>query len=181
MNEYKQSYPNSAVAKVIDIGLNNHIAYLNHYKSLQAEYINPASCQGAIEKQYFDTFKQKMEIEHEKDVDCKLGTYLRVNPTLQNYVPRPQTIMEIERELITRYRTGSHSLAIELGRLSNIPRENRLCRCGNNIQTVWHIFSECELTRTIVNEQYQNLHDVFGDENVHQKLLLICRRLKVAV
>lgn len=49
---------------------------------------------------------------------------MRISPTLQKYVPIPQEIMGIEPKLVTRYRIGSHSLAIELGWFwfSNIPR-----------------------------------------------------------
>ena len=87
--------------------------------------------------------------------------------------------MEIERELVTRDRTGSHSLAIELGRYSNIARENRVCICGNFVQSVWHIFMECSLTYSLVNHEYNTLVEIFADYNVHRKLLLICNKLKV--
>ena len=100
------------------------------------------------------------------------------NQTLQKFVPNPQNIMEIERELVTRYRTGSHSLSIELGRFSNTPRENRTCRCGS-VQTVRHIFFDCELTHDITNNHFTNLYDTFADEDIHKKLLSMCRRLKV--
>ena len=60
------------------------------------------------------------------DPDSKLGTYYRINPNLNSYILRPQLILEAERILITRFRTGSHSLAIELGRYTNTPREHRL-------------------------------------------------------
>ena len=36
---------------------------------------------------------------------------------------------ENERILISRFRTGSHSLAVELGRFSNTSGSNRLCAC----------------------------------------------------
>ena len=114
MNEYKLRYPDSALAKVLHIGQVNNVNYLKYYERLHTDYNDPDSCQKAIEKMYFDTFKRKMEMEYEKDVDSKLGTYFRVNPMLRSCVPNPQIIMEIERELVTRYRTGSHSLAIEL-------------------------------------------------------------------
>ena len=88
--------------------------------------------------------------------------------------------MEIERELVTRYRTGSHSLAIERGRYSNISRENRLCSCGTGVQTVWHLFQECPATREITgDQQYSSLEDVFKDVDVHRKLLLMCKELKI--
>ena len=125
MNEYKLKYPDSALAKVLQIGLNNNVPYLKYYEQIKREYTEPASCQKAIEKTYYDMFKRKMRMECEKDADSKLGTYYLVNPLLRKYVPNPQPIMETEGELVTRYRSGSHSLAIELGRYSNTIRENR--------------------------------------------------------
>ena len=111
-----------------------------------------------------------MEAALEADADSRLGTYYRVNPTLEKYVPKPQLTLEIERELVTRYRTGSHSLAIELGRYSNTPRENRVCCCGNSVQSVWHLFTECPLTLPLVDHQrYNNLSDVHAFFYKHQR------------
>ena len=129
-----------------------------------------------------DSYRRSMETALETDADSRLGTYYRVNPSLEKYVPKPQPTLEIERELVTRYRTGSHSLAIELGRYSNTARENRVCCCGNSVQSVWHLFTECPLTHPIVDHQsYSNLCEVFGDGDVHRKLLMICSKLKIAI
>ena len=138
-------------------------------------------CQKTIEKTYYDMCKRKMQIEFEKDGDSKLGTYYRVNPLLLKYVPNPQPIMEIERELTTRYRTGSHCLAIELGRYSNTIRENRTCICGNFVQSLSRVFYECTLTREIVQQNYANLSDMFADEEIHSKLMLICKKFKITI
>ena len=82
MNEYKLKYPDSALAKVLQIGLNNNVSYLKYYEQIKREYTEPASCQtcSAIEKTYYDMFKRKMRMAQcEKDADSKLGTYYRVN------------------------------------------------------------------------------------------------------
>ena len=84
------------------------------------------------------------------DAASKLGTYYRLNPTFETYVPNPQYIMEIESERVTRFRTGSHSFSIELGRYANIPRENRVCKCGNFVHSILHVFMECPLTHSFV-------------------------------
>ena len=118
---------------------------------------------------------------NDEDTDSRLGAYVSVNPTLQQHVPRPQACMEVERTLVTRYRTGSHSLLIELGRYTGVERANRVCGCGNFVQSLRHIFFECSLTRDIVNTEVTNLAEVFSDENIHQKLLLISKRLKVRI
>ena len=85
------------------------------------------------------------------------------------------------KEILTRFRTGSHSLAVEIGRYSNISRENRLCSCGNEVQTVWHIMAECRETRDIVNKTYNSLKEVFEDDNLHNVLLSVTRKLKVKI
>ena len=122
-----------------------------------------------------------MIAKHNQDPDSKLGTYYRVNPTFVHNVMNPQTNMEFERELITRYRTGSHLLAVETGRYSNITRENRLCSCGNGVQTVWHIMAECCETRDIVRKRYNNLKEVFDDANLHSTLFAVVSKLKVRI
>ena len=58
------------------------------------------------------------------DADSRIGTHFHINPTLKGYVPRPQTTLEFERTIVTRYSSGSHSLANELGRMSNIDRND---------------------------------------------------------
>ena len=80
MNEYKLVYPESALAKVLSIGLNNNVSYMKYYGQLKTEFTDPSTCQETIEKTYYDMCKRKMQIEFEKDEDSKLGTYYRVNP-----------------------------------------------------------------------------------------------------
>ena len=90
-------------------------------------------------------------------------------------------MLEGERTLITRFRTGSHSLAIEVGRLSNIERSQRLCKCKGGVQSVLHVFKDCQLTKDIHGGRYKNLQDVFSDPDVGKLLLKITSVLKVAI
>ena len=60
VNEYILEYPESALAKVLIIGNNNNVAELKCYKDLQAEFVDPISCQKSIEKFFFDNYKSKM-------------------------------------------------------------------------------------------------------------------------
>ena len=48
----------------------------------------------------------------------------------------------------TRLRLSSHRLAIETGRWSRIPRDNRQCSCGA-IQTEKHVICFCPLSQSI--------------------------------
>ena len=182
IKDYTAHYPNSAISKVLQLAHTNNIPYVRYYDNLESTYIDPVSCQSSIEADLRSSYTNLMRQAREEDENSRLGTYIRVNPSLQSFVPNPQHIMEIERELTTRYRTGSHSLAIERGRYSNIPRENRLCSCGTGIQTVWHLFSECPVTRGLIgDQQYGSLEDVFTDDDVHRKLLLMCKELKIDI
>ena len=179
LQEYKDKFPDAALSKMLQIGMDNRLTYLKYYENLKSIYGDPENCRISIEREYFEQVKTKIHNENEKDADSKLGTYLLINPTLQKYVPNPQNIMEVERELVTRYRTGSHSLAIELGRFTNTPRETRLCCCKNSVQSVWHIFFECDLTHDLINNHHTNLYEAFNDNEIHRRLLSICRRLKI--
>ena len=152
---------------------------MHYYQKLERDYGEPKTCFESIKDNTFQSYKEKIALHHATDSNSKLGTYLQVNPSLSSYVPDPQKILELERELTTRFRTGSHSLAIETGRYSNIPRENRICSCGTGVQTVWHVFAECPLTRSIVQKEYANVNEIFEDENVHQVILSITKKLKV--
>ena len=142
INEYTLKYPDSAISKILPLGINDNINYLNYYNSLQAEFSDPISCQNSIEKMYFDKFSDKIISDHNNDIDSRLGTYYRINTQLKKYVPCPQTILEFERTIVTRYRTGSHCLAIEIGRMSNINRNDRVCACGVDVQTICHITTQ---------------------------------------
>ena len=79
------------------------------------------------------------------DIDSKLSTYLEVNPELKKF--EFNAPFEPERIIITRYRTGSHNLKIETGRMCQppIPREDRLCFCRTDLQTLRHCLLHCPL------------------------------------
>ena len=49
---------------------------------------------------------------------------------------------EKKRITSTRFRLSSHNLAIERGRWSRTPRDQRLCSCGR-VQDELHVISEC--------------------------------------
>ena len=67
-----------------------------------------------------------------------------MNPNLQK--PNYDDMIEFERVMTTRYRTGSHNLRIETGRRQpKEEREDRLCKCGSHVQTLSHCLLSCPL------------------------------------
>ena len=63
-------------------------------------------------------------------------------PTLEKCNLYNLEIPEFVRIYITRLRLSSHTLKIETGRWSRIPRDSRLCDC-QKIQTESHIIEDC--------------------------------------
>ena len=77
----------------------------------------------------------------------KFMTYVDLNPSLSvNRIYTDRAVMEHQRIYTTRFRLSAHNLAIETGRWSRIPREERLCQCGTGVQTEEHVIIQCPLT-----------------------------------
>lgn len=88
----------------------------------------------------------------------------RVHPI---YTTKTSKVPEYQRLAFTRLRLGAHSLAIEKGRWSRIPREDRKCECGK-VQTESHILKDCSKSAQI-RQQYPNiknfdLPELFDDD-----------------
>ena len=75
-------------------------------------------------------------------------------------------MLEFHRVIVTRYRTGSHNLKIELGRLPpKIDVEERICKCAISIQTLKHCLLECPLLAE-ARERYQIVDIINGVYNI---------------
>jgi len=55
------------------------------------------------------------------------------------------------RKTLTRFRTSSHSLAIEYGRIQGIPRNERLCLCCNQnlVETEFNFQNVCKYAKCL--------------------------------
>ena len=99
-------------------------------------------------------------------------TYLDINPDLD---PSPvysmNNIPERDRIALSRIRLSSHRLKIETGRWSRIPTQDRLCQCGQAVQTESHVLLRCILTEHLQNEYnigiYTCLSDMFKIMDPH--------------
>ena len=78
-------------------------------------------------------------------------TYLDMNPGLSSHaVYTGESLLEDDlRILFTRFRVSSHRLRIETGRWSRTPPEERVCQCGNGVQSERHVLVECPLVKHI--------------------------------
>ena len=85
---------------------------------------------------------------------------------VQHPMYRDITIPEHNRIVVTRIRLSSHNMAIEKGRWSRVPRDQRLCSCGE-VQTEAHIISQCPSTSYIREQNPEvnfNLPSFFDEE-----------------
>ena len=76
----------------------------------------------------------------------------------------------------------SHSLRVELGRMSNppLPREERLCRCNTGVQSVHHVMFDCPLLADLHEEyRFVSIDDAFKREEITQFLMKMERRLGI--
>ena len=101
--------------------------------------------------------KEKIELS----TRTKLMTYRVMNPNLSVhplYESKDRVSDDYLRISFSRFRLSSHRLKIETGRWTGIPQENRLCQCGQSVQTERHVLCDCALVNHISNS--------FGYENV---------------
>ena len=179
MMEYKDENSNSALAKTLEMTMEENLHIVSYYTDLLRDYNTPETCQRELNFEFKEKWTNRIRESAHQDMNSRLGTYYQINPDLTPWIPYPQTIMESERKLVTRFRTGSHSLNIEIMRYSNVLREDRLCVCKDGIQTVWHVFMQCPLTQGINRRNYDSLKDIFDDDNIQENIMKIATRLKV--
>ena len=63
------------------------------------------------------------------------------------------------RQLLTSFRLGSHKLEIEIGRINNVRRENRICKmCNMNvIESEFHFIMCCPMYRSVRLKYFGNI------------------------
>ena len=115
----------------------------------------------------------------------KRETYKNINPTLRSpSIYKGKFIPEYLRIAFIRFRLSSHRLRIETGRWSRIPRELRLCVCGDDIQNEEHVLLKCPMTndiRKLYNISHTSIVSFFSDINIDNsaKASLIYKTLKI--
>ena len=145
------------------------------------EFENPQDCEKVLKERLCNEWGVKLRQKAGNDENSRSGVYLLVNPQLSP--PKHQmNILETERITISRYRSGSHNLRIETGRLSNpqVPREERICRCGTGIQSLRHVLSECPILADLYEENgFTSIEQALNDVNIVKFLLKMERTLGI--
>ena len=141
---------NLLMNKILTKANEHDLEFVTYYKQLKERYGTPDNCERSIQLEYVRKWKENIVTSSNEDANSKLGTYYDVNPDCKSdHNATYKDMLELERITLTRYRTGSHNLKIETGRHSypKVPREQRVCKCNEAIQTLRHILFDCNLLR----------------------------------
>ena len=158
--------PDSPITMLYLKAIEAKLPIIKHYQNLHTRFTSDTECYQYYRGQEMDTIRERIKSAAVRDVEGLLGTYNSINSTLQSpefysvYI-----INESDRLILTKYRTGSHALNIQKGRYNRIPREDRLCKCKEEVQDLTHIIFRCQLiaeARNII-AQHNSLQDFFND------------------
>ena len=100
---------------------------------------------------FYQTGLQSLQDSVKQSERTKLVAYTSMNPQMKVhnvYLQLSPVIPEYQRLAFTRLRLISHNLRIETGRWSRLPREDRLCSCGD-VQTEQHMIELCPITKPV--------------------------------
>ena len=160
-----------------------NLPYIRYYQDLVQSYGSPTNCENVLQNEFINNINAKIRDANVTDINSKLGTYLLVNPTLQSPA-FPDSLFELERIHITRFRSGAHNLRIETDRytISKIRRELRICLCGNEIQTLRHVLMDCTIVaqnRGTLENNFTSVSEFFSWNKLHDYLIVISNVLKI--
>ena len=169
------------IQNLLQKGLNANIPFVRYYQNLELKYMVPEKCVQDLRKEMQYSWKDKIVNAFNNDANSRLGAYLLVNPSLITPDFSKQYLLEHERAIITKMRTGTHYLAIEKGRFTNprIPRENRKCICDTEIQTLQHVILNCPLLQHLRVDNLNSVSDYVNSKHFLNFMLRAARILKV--
>ena len=130
-----------------------------------------------FKKIIIDKYEQKTILKISKITDSsKLFLYskLKKNIKMEEYLKHENSFQK--RQLITKFRLSDHNLNIEMGRYSNIPRENRLCHTCQILEDENHFFFHCKINKLLRDNFLQNVTKIYPDfntQNEDRKLITI--------
>ena len=124
---------------------------------------------------------EKLKTSIRESQSSKRCFYKLTNPDLitHDIYKGRHLINEFHRMSFSRFRLSSHSLAVETGRWNRqgggpVPLEERVCICGEGIQTERHVIEVCPLTQIIRSRhQLTTLEHLFSSNICHKTLCQI--------
>ena len=159
-------YPDSPISMLYNTAIEANLPFIKHYIDLHIKFENENDCYQFYLDKDIREIQARLRHKAQLDINGIQGTYLSINPNLES----PQfyhsyIINELDRTILTKYRTGSHYLNIQKGRYNATQRKDRLCKCKLDVQDITHVLFHCNITQTIrdSNFHYNNLTELFSD------------------
>ena len=158
--------PNCSTSLLYKVAIAKNVQFLRHYKNLHKSFTSYESCSYDLRNDFRENIKTSIN-RKAQNLYSTHNDYIKINKNLctPSYYQN-KNFSEHDRTILTKYRTGSHFLAIQTGRHTNTPRNERTCKC-KELQTLQHIIFNCNLTNTIRNDNYPNyptdLYSFFND------------------
>ena len=109
-----------------------------------------------------NNIKNNIRVKSSNNPGSKLDTYLSINPELKE--ANFKNVIETDRRLISKYRTGCHHLKIETGRWQNQLRDERFCLCGPAVQDISHVLLYCPMLQDIRNNDITSIYEFFQQD-----------------
>ena len=168
------------ISRLIDLGKNTNLPFIKHYIELERKHVTPEKCVNNLHQEYQLTWKNKCQEAFNNDKDSSLGAYVIINPLFCTPA-YSDDLLEYERVIITRLRTGSHNLYIETGRFKNprVPREERKCVCDTGVQTVEHVIINCPLLQHLRVDNIHSVSDYINSKYIIKFMINAAKILRI--
>ena len=164
----------SSVALIFSQALDKNTHYIRHYKNLHKDFGDADTCYNFYVKEFTDKMKRDIKQKAAAQEYGIVNDYVQLNSDLSSPSYYHKYILpEVLRQILTKYRSGSHYLKIVTGSFLRIPMEERLCKC-KEIQTLQHVIFDCTLTQLIREDSFCSSmkdffkNDIFAAEKLQQ-------------
>ena len=155
--------PDSTITEIYKTAISSNVHFLRHYISLHTMFSNSDECFDHYRKEFLETTKSSIRLKAGKDNNIVHKDYILLNSDLKTPdFYSTYSVIENERLIITKYRTGSHHLKLLAGSRYNTPRDRRLCKCKDT-QSLHHVIFECVFTNCIRTEEFRGTIKSLGD------------------
>ena len=169
----------SAISNLYNLAIEKNTYFIRHYIKMHALFKDAQHCYNFHKDKFTEINIENMRKKAELSEINTMKDYITINKYMNKPTYLNSNIMERDRIILTKYRTGSHYLRINTGKHERLPQEKRLCRCKQT-QTLKHVILECEQLKNIRHTGYpKTLEEFFHDENAPMILRNIESTLKL--
>ena len=122
IKEFMLKEPDSTITEIYTNAINSNVHFLRHYINLHIMFSNSDECFNQYRNDFIETTKSSIRLKAAKDNNIVHKDYIMLNNDLKTPdFYSSYSVIENERLILTKYRTGSHHLKLLAGSRFNIP------------------------------------------------------------